>query len=386
MYMLAKEGILALTVPRRPTRPIRLGTVTIGGGAPVVVQSMTNTDTRDWRATVAQIRRLEAAGCELVRVAVPDGEAVAALPLIRKHISIPLIADIHFDHRLALGSLEAGVDGLRINPGNIGGADRVKKVARLALERRVPIRIGVNSGSLERDLLEHYGRPTPEALVESALRHVRLLEDHGFGLIKISIKSSDVLTTVAAYRLLASRTDYPLHLGVTEAGTAVQGAVKSALGIGILLAEGIGDTLRVSITGDPVDEMPIAWGILRALRLRERGVELVSCPTCGRTEMDLIGLAEKAERLFRTVRTPIKVAVMGCVVNGPGEAREADVGIAGGRGTGILFKKGRMIEKLPEKELLSRLVREVEAMTGEAVDPERAEQRGNDPSDRIFPD
>lgn len=377
---------MALTVPRRPTRPIRLGTVTIGGGAPVVVQSMTNTDTRDWRATVAQIRRLEAAGCELVRVAVPDGEAVAALPLIRKHISIPLIADIHFDHRLALGSLEAGVDGLRINPGNIGGADRVKKVARLALERRVPIRIGVNSGSLERDLLEHYGRPTPEALVESALRHVRLLEDHGFGLIKISIKSSDVLTTVAAYRLLASRTDYPLHLGVTEAGTAVQGAVKSALGIGILLAEGIGDTLRVSITGDPVDEMPIAWGILRALRLRERGVELVSCPTCGRTEMDLIGLAEKAERLFRTVRTPIKVAVMGCVVNGPGEAREADVGIAGGRGTGILFKKGRMIEKLPEKELLSRLVREVEAMTGEAVDPERAEQRGNDPSDRIFPD
>lgn len=384
--MLAKEGILALTVPRRPTRPIRLGTVAIGGGAPVVVQSMTNTDTRNWRATVAQIRRLEAAGCELVRVAVPDGEAVAALPLIRKHISIPLIADIHFDHRLALGSLEAGVDGLRINPGNIGGADRVKKVARLALERRVPIRIGVNSGSLERDLLERYGRPTPEALVESALRHVRLLEDHGFGLIKISLKSSDVLTTVAAYRLLASRTDYPLHLGVTEAGTAVQGAVKSALGIGILLAEGIGDTLRVSITGDPVDEMPIAWGILRALRLRERGVELVSCPTCGRTEMDLIGLAEKAERLFRTVRTPIKVAVMGCVVNGPGEAREADVGIAGGRGTGILFKKGRMIEKLPEKELLSRLVREVEAMTGEAVDPERAEQRGNDPSDRIFPD
>lgn len=377
---------MALTVPRRPTRPIRLGTVAIGGGAPVVVQSMTNTDTRNWRATVAQIRRLEAAGCELVRVAVPDGEAVAALPLIRKHISIPLIADIHFDHRLALGSLEAGVDGLRINPGNIGGADRVKKVARLALERRVPIRIGVNSGSLERDLLERYGRPTPEALVESALRHVRLLEDHGFGLIKISLKSSDVLTTVAAYRLLASRTDYPLHLGVTEAGTAVQGAVKSALGIGILLAEGIGDTLRVSITGDPVDEMPIAWGILRALRLRERGVELVSCPTCGRTEMDLIGLAEKAERLFRTVRTPIKVAVMGCVVNGPGEAREADVGIAGGRGTGILFKKGRMIEKLPEKELLSRLVREVEAMTGEAVDPERAEQRGNDPSDRIFPD
>jgi len=384
--MLAKEGILTLAVPRRPTRPIRLGTVAIGGGAPVVVQSMTNTDTRDWRASVAQIRRLEAAGCELVRVAVPDGEAVAALPLIRKHIAIPLIADIHFDHRLALGALEAGVDGLRINPGNIGGADRVKKVARLALERRVPIRIGVNSGSLERDLLEHYGRPTPEALVESALRHVRLLEDHGFGLIKISIKSSDVLTTVAAYRLLASRTDYPLHLGVTEAGTAVQGAVKSALGIGILLAEGIGDTLRVSITGDPVDEMPIAWGILRALRLRERGVELVSCPTCGRTEMDLIGLAEKAERLFRTVRTPIKVAVMGCVVNGPGEAREADVGIAGGRGTGILFKKGRMIEKLPEKELLSRLVREVEAMTGEAVDPERAEQRGNDPSDRIFPD
>jgi (E)-4-hydroxy-3-methylbut-2-enyl-diphosphate synthase len=341
--------------------------VAVGGDAPVVVQSMTNTDTRDWRATVAQIKRLEEAGCEIVRVAVPDEEAVEQLTRIKDAIGIPLIADIHFDHRLALGALRAGVHGLRLNPGNIGGPDKVSKVVRAARERQVPIRIGVNSGSLEKDLLEQHGRPTPEAMVESALRHVRLLEDHDFDLIKISLKSSDVLDTVASYRLLSERSDYPLHLGVTEAGTLVDGAIKSALGIGILLFEGIGDTLRVSLTRDPEDEIPVAYSILRSLRLRERGVELVSCPTCGRTEIELIPLVEKADRLLRKVRTPLKVAIMGCVVNGPGEAREADVGIAGGRGKGMLFKKGERVETVVESELLNRLLAEVEAMTGEKI-------------------
>lgn len=352
---------------RKKTRQIHIGDVAVGGDAPVAVQSMTNTDTRDWRATVAQIKRLEEAGCEIVRVAVPDEEAVEQLARIKDAIGIPLIADIHFDHRLALGALRAGVHGLRLNPGNIGGPDKVSKVVRAARERQVPIRIGVNSGSLEKDLLEQHGRPTPEAMVESALRHVRLLEDHDFDLIKISLKSSDVLDTVASYRLLSERSDYPLHLGVTEAGTLVDGAIKSALGIGILLFEGIGDTLRVSLTRDPEDEIPVAYSILRSLRLRERGVELVSCPTCGRTEIELIPLVEKADRLLRKVRTPIKVAIMGCVVNGPGEAREADVGIAGGRGKGMLFKKGERIETVAESELLNRLLAEVEAMTGEKI-------------------
>jgi (E)-4-hydroxy-3-methylbut-2-enyl-diphosphate synthase len=349
------------------SRQIHLGGVPIGGGAPIVVQSMTNTDTRDWQATVAQIRRLEEAGCELVRVAVPDEMAVEQLSRIRQAIHIPLVADIHFDHRLALGALRAGVDGLRLNPGNIGGADRVRKVVKAARDRRVPIRIGVNSGSLEKELLAQYGRPAPEAMVASALRHIRLLEDHNFDLIKVSLKSSDVLDTIRAYRLLAAQVDYPLHLGITEAGTLVDGAVKSALGIGILLFEGIGDTIRVSLTRDPVDEIPVAYSILRGLKLRERGVELISCPTCGRTEIDLIPLVEEADRLLRKVRTPIKVAIMGCVVNGPGEAREADVGVAGGRGKGILFKRGERIESLGETDLLKRLLMEIEAMTGEKI-------------------
>lgn len=352
---------------RRDTRRIYLGGIPIGGGAPVVVQSMTNTDTRNRQATVAQIKRLESAGCEMVRVAVPDLEAAEQLSLIKKEIGIPLIADIHFDHRLALKALQAGVDGLRLNPGNIGGADKIRKVVAAARQRRIPIRIGVNSGSLEKDLLAQYGRATPEAMVESALRHIRLLEDLDFGLIKVSMKSSDVLDTIACYRLLASKTDYPLHLGVTEAGTIVDGAVKSALGIGILLFEGIGDTLRVSVTSDPDEEIPIAYSILRALKLRERGVELISCPTCGRTEIDLIPMVEKAARMLRVVRTPLKVAIMGCVVNGPGEAREADVGIAGGRGQGILFKKGERIAKVSESELLHQLLLEVEEITGERV-------------------
>lgn len=352
---------------RRETRRIVVGGVPIGGGAPVVVQSMTNTDTRDWRATVAQIKRLEEVGCELVRVAVPDREAADQLSRIKRAISIPLIADIHFDHRLALQALRAGVDGLRLNPGNIGGPDKVRKVVAAARERQVPIRIGVNSGSLEKDLLARHGHATPEAMVASALRHIRLLEDLDFDLLKVSLKSSDVLDTVACYRLLASKTDYPLHLGVTEAGTVVDGAVKSALGIGLLLFEGLGDTLRVSITSAPEEEIPIAYSILRALKLRERGVELISCPTCGRTEIDLIPLVEKAERMLRMVRTPLKVAIMGCVVNGPGEAREADVGVAGGRGQGILFKKGERMAKVPEGELLACLLREVAQMTGETI-------------------
>ena len=352
---------------RRDTRRIYLGGVPIGGGAPVVVQSMTNTDTRDAQATVAQIKRLADVGCEIVRVAVPDHEAAVQLAHIKKAITIPLVADIHFDYRLALKALRAGVDGLRLNPGNIGGADRVRKVVEAARERQVPIRIGVNSGSLEKDLLVQHGRATPEAMVESALRHIRLLEDLDYGLIKVSMKSSDVLDTIAGYRLLASKTDCPLHLGVTEAGTLVDAAVKSALGIGILLFEGLGDTLRVSVTSEPEEEIPVAYSILRALKLRERGVELISCPTCGRTEVDLIPMVEKAERMLRMVRTPLKVAIMGCVVNGPGEAREADVGMAGGRGQGILFKKGKRVAKVPESELLHRLLLEVEKMTGEKL-------------------
>lgn len=352
---------------RRVSEQIHVGGVPIGGGAPIVVQSMTNTDTRDWQATVSQIKRLEEAGCEMVRVAVLDEEAVAQLPRIKKAIGIPLIADIHFDHRLALGALSAGVDGLRLNPGNIGGEDKVRKVVAMARERQVPIRIGVNSGSVEKEILARHGHPTPEAMVESAMKHIRILEDLGFALIKVSIKSSDVLTTIEGYRLLAARTAYPLHLGVTEAGTLVDGAIKSALGIGILLHEGIGDTLRVSLTRDPEDEIPVAYSILRALKLRTRGVELISCPTCGRTEMELIPLVERAERILRKVRTPLKVAIMGCVVNGPGEAREADVGIAGGRGKGILFKKGEKIEKLAEEDLLHRLLAEVEKLTGERI-------------------
>ncbi|MCK8600881.1 flavodoxin-dependent (E)-4-hydroxy-3-methylbut-2-enyl-diphosphate synthase [Desulfoferrobacter suflitae] len=351
----------------RVTKQIHLGNVPIGGGAPVVVQSMTNTDTRDWQATVAQIIRLQEVGCEMVRVAVLDQQAVQQLSRIKQAIDIPLIADIHFDHRLALGALAAGVDGLRLNPGNIGGGQSVAKVVKSALERQVPIRIGVNSGSVEKELLSRYGRPSPEAMVESALRHIRMLEDEGFDLIKVSLKSSDVLDTIRAYQLLADRVDYPLHLGVTEAGTLVDGAIKSSLGIGVLLYQGIGDTIRVSLTRPPEDEIPVAYSILRALKLRRRGVELISCPTCGRTELDLIPLVEKAERLLRKVRSPLKVAIMGCVVNGPGEAREADVGIAGGRGKGILFKKGVRTQTVAEEELLQRLLMEVQEITGEVI-------------------
>ncbi len=351
-------------IRRRQTKKIFIGDVPIGGDAPIVVQSMTNTDTRDWRATVRQIDELTEVGCEIIRVAVPDREAAEQLPRIKSKIKIPLIADIHFDYRLALLSLKAGVDALRINPGNIGGKEATKKVVRLAKERRVPIRIGVNSGSLEKRLLEKYGHPTPEALAESALGHIQILESLDFDLIKVSIKSSDVLQTVDAYKLLSEKVRYPLHLGITEAGTLISGSIKSALGIGILLYEGIGDTIRVSLTSEPINEIKVAYAILRSLHIRERGVEIISCPTCGRTEIDLIPLVEKAEKVLAKIEKPLKVAIMGCVVNGPGEAKEADVGVAGGRGVGILFKKGQVIGKVREEELLSALLKEVYSMAG----------------------
>jgi (E)-4-hydroxy-3-methylbut-2-enyl-diphosphate synthase len=346
---------------RRPTREIRLGGVGIGGDNPVRVQSMCTTDTRDVRATVEQIQLLSGAGCEIVRLAVPDVQAARALGEIVGASAVPLVADIHFDHRLALLSLEAGVHGLRINPGNIGGRRKVDLVVAAARERGVPIRIGVNSGSLERSLLARYGGPTPVAMVESALVHVGLLEDRGFDLIKISLKSSSVLNTIAAYRLLAERVDYPLHIGITEAGTMLRGAVKSSVGLGILLWEGLGDTLRVSLTADPVHEVGVAWEILRALGIRARGPEIVSCPTCGRTEIDLLGLAEAVERRLRTVEQIFTVAVMGCVVNGPGEAREADIGVAGGRDLGIIFRKGEVVRKVKGNEaLLEAFMEELE--------------------------
>jgi len=354
-------------MPRRQTKAIHVGQVQIGGGAPISVQSMTNTDTRRVGDTLAQIKRLAAAGCDLVRLAVPDQKAVRALGEIKRESPVPLIADIHFNYRLALAALEAGADGIRINPGNLGGGSKTRRVIEACREAGVPVRLGVNAGSLETDLLEHYGAPTAEALVASALRWVKQFEDWGYFTFKISVKSSDVKTTIAAYRELSRQVDYPLHLGVTEAGGLIAGTVKSALGIGLLLAEGIGDTLRVSLTRDPVEEVRVGFEILRALHLRERGVELISCPTCGRCRINLFALAEEAERRLLPVATPLKVAIMGCVVNGPGEAREADVGIAGGRGVGVLFKKGHLVRKVPEKELLSALLEEVTALTGEVV-------------------
>jgi (E)-4-hydroxy-3-methylbut-2-enyl-diphosphate synthase len=330
---------------------------------------MCSTDTRDVAATLAQIGRLAEAGCEIVRCAVPDAEAAAALAAITAASPIPLIADIHFDYRLALSALEGGVHGLRLNPGNIGERWKVEEVVRAARERQVPIRIGVNAGSLEKELLERYGHPTAEAMVESALGHVRILEELDYPEIKISLKASDVMRTVEAYRLLASRVDYPLHIGITEAGTTFAGTIKSAVGLGILLAEGIGDTLRVSLTADPVEEVKVGFEILKSLGLRRRGITFVSCPTCGRCQIDLVRAAEEVERRLAGVEAPFTVAVMGCVVNGPGEAREADFCIAGGRGEGLLFRHGEIVRKVPEAQLADALVEEVmkavEAGTGD---------------------
>ena len=358
-----------MELPRKQTRQLKLGSVRIGGGAPIVVQSMTNTDTQDVEATLGQIKRLHDAGCEIVRVAVPDETAARALRAIHDASPIPVIADIHFDYRLALMALEAGLEGLRINPGNIGERKNVEMVVDAAKARGAVIRVGVNSGSVEKRLLEQYGGPTPQAMVESALGHVRILEEHGFYDTKISIKSSSVLNTIECYRLLSQRCDYPLHLGVTEAGGVLRGAIKSSVGMGVLLSEGIGDTLRVSLTAAPEEEMTVAWELLRALGLRQRGPEIISCPTCGRTEIDLIGLAQEVERRLRTENAPIKVAVMGCVVNGPGEAREADLGMAGGRDKGIIFRKGEVIRSVRGQEaLLAAFMEELDKLLVERRD------------------
>lgn len=343
-------------IKRRITRQIAVGGVVVGGAAQVSVQSMTKTDTRDVDATVCQIRSLASVGCEIIRCAVPDEEAAKALGRIRQQIPISLIADIHFDYRLALEAIRQGVDGLRLNPGNIGAEWKVKEVVTAAQERGVPIRIGVNAGSLEKPLLEKYGHPTPEAIVESAEGHIRILEDVGFGDIKVSLKASNVMMTVDAYRLFSSRHDYPLHIGITETGPASTGSIKSAVGLGILLNEGIGDTMRVSLTAAPEEEVRVAYEILRAAGVRKRGAEIVSCPTCGRCQVDLRPIAEEVERTLRMVDKQITVAVMGCVVNGPGEAREADYGIAGGKGMGMLFKKGEVVAKVPEEKMLGALL------------------------------
>ncbi len=347
---------------RNITRQISIGGVKVGGGASITVQSMTKTDTRDPAATISQIRRLESAGCDIIRVAVPDIDAAEKLGEIKKGISIPLIADIHFDYRLALRAIEEGVDGLRINPGNIGGKTKVRLVVEAAKGKRIPIRIGVNSGSVEKELLSKYGNPTPEAMVESALNHIGILESLDFHDIKVSLKASNVLDTIEAYRLISKKTDYPLHVGVTEAGTAFSGTIKSSVGIGILLNQGIGDTIRVSLTAVPTEEVRAGYGILKALGLRERGVNLISCPTCGRCELDVIHLANEVEARLAHIVQPLNVAIMGCVVNGPGEAKEADIGIAGGRGFGLLFQKGRAVKKVKERELADVFVREVEEM------------------------
>ena len=346
---------------RSQTKTIYVGNVPIGGNNPVVVQSMTNTDTRDVEATIVQIKELEQAGCEIVRVAVPDKVAAQAIPKIKKGISIPLIADIHFDYRLAIMSMENGADAIRINPGNIGSDEKLFKVVSAAKDRGAVIRIGVNAGSLEKDIRKKHGGPTPEALVESALRNIEKVASMGHEELKISIKSSDVLDTIAAYRMLSKECEFPLHLGVTEAGGLIAGTVKSSVAIGALLMEGIGDTFRVSLTRDPVEEIQVAYEILRAVGLRSRGPEIISCPTCGRCEIDLFSIAEEVERRCRNLDKPLKLAVMGCVVNGPGEAREADIGLAGGKGVGILFRKGKILKKVKEDSLLDVFWKEVES-------------------------
>lgn len=350
---------------RRKSKAVKVGNIVIGGASDIIVQSMTNTDTRDVSSTVEQIYRLQDAGCQLVRVAVPDMKAAKILGRIKERISIPLAADIHFAHTLALEALEQGVDKLRLNPGNIRDKRHIKEVAKTALKNGVPIRIGVNSGSLSPELLMKYGFPSAEAMVESALWEVELLENVDFDKIIISIKSFDVPETLKAYRLLAKKTKYPFHVGITEAGPAFSGSIRSAVGIGALLAEGLGDTVRVSLTADPVEEVKVAYEILKSLKLKDSGAVLVSCPTCGRTEIDLLPIVEKVEENIAGIKAPIKVAVMGCVVNGPGEARCADVGIAGGKGQAILFRKGKLIRKIKESEIITELLKEIDIILKE---------------------
>lgn len=347
---------------RKITRKVKVGDINIGGDSSIKVQSMTNTDTRDIGATVAQILRLQEAGCDIVRCAVPDQKASDAIGQIVKEIDIPLVADIHFDYRLALSSINNGVSKLRLNPGNIGSTDKVRAVVEAAQDKGVPIRIGVNSGSLQRDILEKYGDVCPQALVESALRHVEILEKLNFNDVVISVKSSDVTEMIECYRLISEKVDYPLHLGVTESGTIKSGTIKSSVGIGALLSQGIGDTIRVSLTGDPVEEVIVAREILRSLGHIKEGIELISCPTCGRTQLNLIEIADQLEGRLKGIKKNIKVAVMGCVVNGPGEARRADIGIAGGNGQGLIFRKGEIIKKVREEELVEELIAEIEKL------------------------
>ncbi len=347
---------------RKKTKQIKVGALYVGGDAPISVQSMTNTDTRDVESTVLQIKSLEKAGCDIVRCAVPDMEASIALKNIIKAISIPVVADIHFDYRLALSAMDAGIAALRINPGNIGGIEKVKLLAERAKQGGIPIRIGVNSGSLKKDILDKYGRVCPEALVESALEHVNILEKVSFYDIAISIKSSNVLQMIESYRMISEKVNYPLHLGVTEAGTPWRGTIKSSIGIGTLLCEGIGDTIRVSLTGDPVEEVRTGREILRSIGYINEGIEFISCPTCGRTRISLIDIAKEVEDKLADCNKNIKVAIMGCVVNGPGEAREADIGIAGGVGEGLIFKKGKIIKKVKEENLVEELIKEIENM------------------------
>jgi (E)-4-hydroxy-3-methylbut-2-enyl-diphosphate synthase len=345
---------------RDHTKEVRIGDRIIGGGNPITVQSMTNTKTEDFEATIAQIRKLEDAGCEIIRSTVPTMEAAEAFAKIKKQINIPIVADIHFDYRLAIAAMEYGADAIRINPGNIGSIERIKAVVDVAKERGIPIRVGVNSGSLEKEIVKKYGRVTAEGLVESALDKVKIIEDLGYDNMVISIKSSDVLTCARAHELLAQKSDYPLHVGITEAGTLYSGNIKSAVGLGIILYQGIGDTIRVSLTGDPVEEIKSAKKILRTLGLRKGGIDVVSCPTCGRTKIDLVGLANQVETLVQGYDLNIKVAVMGCAVNGPGEAKEADLGIAGGSGEGLLIKHGRIVRKMKEEYLLEALREELD--------------------------
>jgi len=349
---------------RRLTRRIRVGGVSVGGGTPVSVQSMTNTDTRDVRATLAQIRSLAREGCEIARVAVPDEAAVNAFRRIRAGSPIPVIADIHFNHRLAIACADAGADGLRINPGNIGGEKNTLEVLRAARANRIAVRIGVNAGSVEKELLARHGGPTPKALVESAARSLKICEKARFHNLKFSLKASDVATTIEAVRLFSRRFDYPLHIGVTEAGTVFSGTVKSAVGLGVLLAEGIGDTLRVSLTGPPEEEVRVGWQILKALGLRRRGPDFVSCPTCGRVAIDVVGISTEVERRLSDLQVPLRVAVMGCAVNGPGEAREADVGVAGGKGEGLIFVRGEIVKKVREKDIVGEVVLQARRLAG----------------------
>lgn len=346
-------------IKRKKTKKIKVGNICIGGNAPITVQSMTNTDTRDVFATLKQIKELEEGNCDIVRVAVLDAEASNALTQIKKHVKIPLVADIHFDYRLAISAMENGADKIRLNPGNIGDRERVKKVVKVAKERQIPIRIGVNSGSLEKEVINRYGGPTPEAMVESALNHAKILEEENFYDIILSLKASNVPMTIAAYRIISQKSNYPLHLGITEAGTVNGGTIKSSIGIGCLLVEGIGDTIRVSLTGKPINEVRVGNSILKSLEIKKKGIDFVSCPTCGRCRIDLIDIANEVEKRLYNVNKDIKVAIMGCEVNGPGEAKEADIGIAGGKNEAILFKKGKIIRKIPQEKIVDELIEEI---------------------------